>query len=183
MDKNRAKMDKISSTILVAFILMSGTHFGCRYDVGALIDTMFQKVSAETFLPEVSNNSPVAATETAGTGPNETNTTAAISIARNPFAVPAGAVPVTVTYVPMPSTGINMKTNSSTPQTAPAPASHPVLQGIVQSGNKSLAIIDYMGTSSAYSVGQNVGGDYTLESIGARSVFLSGEEISIGGNG
>jgi hypothetical protein len=183
MDKKQRKIDKISSTILAAFILMSGTHFVCRYDVGALIDTMFQKVSAETFLPEVSNNPTVAASEST-IGPNEpTTTVATISIARNPFAVPAGALPVPVTYVPMPSTGTNMKMNSSTPQTAPATLSHPVLQGIVQSGNKSLAIIDYMGTSKAYSVGQDVGGGYTLESIGARSVSLSGEEISMGGNG
>ena len=95
MDKNHAKMDKVSCTILAAFILMSGTHFCYRYDVGALVDTMFQKVSAETYLPETSPTTQVAlAAPTANDSSEEPLTTVTKSIARNPFAVPAGAMPI-----------------------------------------------------------------------------------------
>ena len=185
MDKNHAKMDKVSCAILAAFILMSGTHFSCRYDVGALVDTMFQKVSAETYLPEASPTTQVAlAAPTANDSSEEPLTTVTKSIARNPFAVPAGAMPVRTTYVPADVNGsnTNMNNNTSFQPKVPAAPSAPVLQGIVQSGSKSMAIIEYMGTSKAYSLGQEVGG-YTLESIGARSVSLGGEQISIGGNG
>jgi len=184
MDNNNAKMDKISCTILAAFILMSGTHFSCRYDVGALVDTMFQKVSAETYLPENSPTPKVAlAASTANDSAEEPLTTVTKSIARNPFAVPAVAMPIRATYVPADINGsnTNMNNNSVQPK-VPAAPSAPILQGIVQSGSKSMAIIEYMGTSKAYSLGQEVGG-YTLESIGSRSVSLGGEEISIGGNG
>jgi len=182
--KNCAKMDKISCTILAAFILMSGAHFGYRYDVGALVDTMFQKVSAETYLPATSTTSPIAlAAPVVADDAKESSATVTKSIARNPFAVPAGALPINVTYVPAAGTGSNISMNKqASPQAVHAAVSSPILQGIVQSGSKSMAIIEYMGTSRAYSLGQDVGG-YTLESIGSRSVSLGGEEISIGGNG
>ena len=185
MDKNCAKMDKISCTILAAFILMSGTHFSYRYDVGALVDTMFQKVSAETYLPETSSTTQVAlAAPTPNDGSEEPLTTVTKSIARNPFAVPAVVMPVRTTYVSAEVNGrnTNMNNNTSVQPKTPAVPSAPILKGIVQSGSKSMAIIEYMGTSKAYSVGQEVGG-YTLESIGSRSVSLGGEQISIGGNG
>lgn len=184
MDKNQAKMDKISCTILAAFILMSGTHFSCRYDVGAILDTMFQKVSAETHLPKTSSTTQAAlAAAIADESSEEAVATVTKSIARNPFAVPTGALPVRTTYVPADGneSNINMNNTSVQPR-VPAVPSSPVLQGIVQSGSKSMAIIEYMGTSKAYIIGQEVGG-YTLESIGSRSVSLGGEEISIGGKG
>lgn len=184
MDKDHAKMDKISCTILAAFIVMSGTNFVCRYNVGALVDTMFQKVSAATSLPEIPTTATVAlAPAIASDSTDEPSAIVIKSIARNPFAVPAVAMPIPVAYVPAPVSGnnINMNTASSR-QAPPTVVSSPVLQGIVQSGSKSMAIIEYMGTSRAYSIGQEVGG-YTLESIGSKSVSLDGEQISIGGNG
>ena len=41
--KKKSKLDKVSISILSAFILMAGTHLGCRYDVGAQVDKFFQE--------------------------------------------------------------------------------------------------------------------------------------------
>ena len=69
---------------------------------------MFQKVSAETYLRETSHTTQVAlAAPTANDSAEEALTTVTKSIARNPFAVPAGAMPVNTTYVPSDINGSN----------------------------------------------------------------------------
>jgi len=62
LGKKRSKLDKVSISILSAFILMAGTHMGCRYDVGAQLDKFFQEVSAETVLPKPELQDPIVVT-------------------------------------------------------------------------------------------------------------------------
>ena len=182
MYKKSQKTDKVTCTILAAFILMSGTHFTCRYNVGEMLDKMFQKVSAETVLPNASAPAPVAVEPvTAPTTREEViNTAGQKTITRNPFAVPAVAqtrqqVTPTRSSVPgspaLPSAG-------QVQAAAPVTDETPHLKGVVQSGNKSMAIIEYKGSSSAYRPGQSVGG-YTVNDIGSSSVGLSGGNGSV----
>ena len=184
MNKKEKKVDKISCTILTAFILMGSVHFNCRYNIVPLIDTFFHQVSAEQVLPDAPTpaplvEAPVVTTTYAG---NTENTSAIVhkSVARNPFAVPMAVQPQPVTYTP----GNNNNTYPRTTESSNAPVvakAVPILRGVVQSGNKSMAIIEYAGTSQAYTVGQTVGSS-TIEAISDKSVSLNGNVIHIGGN-
>ena len=184
MNKKQKKVDKISCTILTAFILMGSAHFNCRYNIVPLIDTFFHQVSAEQVLPDAPTPSPlVEAPVVTTTYAGNTNNTSAIvhkSVARNPFAVPLSVQLQPVTY-----TSVN--NNNTYPRTAGASNAPvvekavPILRGVVQSGNKSMAIIEYAGTSQAYTVGQTVG-SRTIEGISDKSVSLDGKTIHIGGN-
>lgn len=187
MNKKQKKVDKISCTILTAFILMGSAHFNCRYNIVPLIDTFFHQVSAEQVLPEAPTpaplvEAPVVATNYAG-NPENTSDIVHKSIARNPFAVPMAVQPQPVTYTPVNSNN-NYNTYPRTAEGSTAPIVEkavPILRGVVQSGNKSMAIIEYGGTSQAYTVGQTVG-SRTIEDINDKSISLDGKTIHIGGN-
>ncbi|MDD4721255.1 MAG: hypothetical protein WC127_05210 [Acidaminococcaceae bacterium] len=183
--KKQGKIDEISCTILAAFILMSAAHFNCRYNIGPLIDTFFREVSAERLMVNASTPLPLAAdpvvvpdygNNTAMTSAN----TLTRSIARNPFAVPAAVRAIPVSRLPAATTNNTGAVDGM--KNSVAVKSSPILRGIVHSGDKSMAIIEYQGVSKAYNVGQNVG-SYTLENIGDASVAINGEVLSIGGNG
>ena len=193
MNKKEKKVDKISCTILTAFILMGSVHFNCRYNIVPLIDTFFHQVSAEQVLPDAPTpaplvEAPVVATNYAG-NPENTAEIVHKSVARNPFAVPMTVQPQQVTYTPVNSNNNSNNNNNynTYPRTAGgsnAPVVEkavPILRGVVQSGNKSMAIIEYAGTSQAYSVGQTVGSS-TIEAISDKSISLDGNVIHIGGN-
>lgn len=183
MKKRENKMDKITGTILAAFILMSGVHFNCRYNIGPLIDTFFHKVSAEAVTQGAPTPLPLAAapvTVPAYVEALDTNAKSLThkSIARNPFSVPAAVQPLPMTY-PVSSVRNAEKINGI--NNPVAVKSSPILRGVIHSGDKSVAIIEYQGVSKAYNIGQNVGA-YTLESINDKSVDLDGKVLSIGGN-
>lgn len=183
MNKSNKKTDKVTSTILVAFMLMSGTHFACRYDISAIVDDMFKTVSAETVLPTATAPEPIAvapavsptSTEEIINAPNQK------TITRNPFAVPVVAQNRQSVQIRRQgsSTSSASLNSSSVNISAQAPINEtPRLKGVVQSGNKSMAIIEYKGSSSAYRPGQSVGG-YTVSNIGSASANLSGASGSV----
>lgn len=186
MNKNHKKIDKISCTILTAFILMGSAHFNCRYNIVPLIDTFFHQVSAEKVLPGALTpaplvEAPVVASNYAGN--MESTTPVHKSIARNPFVAPFAVQPQPVSYTPMNNNTSIADNNQRTSTGNNAPIIEkkvPVLRGIVQSGNKSMAIIEYEGSSKAYTIGQTVG-SCTIEDISANAISLDGTVIHIGG--
>ncbi len=184
MNKKHQKTDKFSYTILAAFILMSGAHFTYRYNIGPLIDAFFHPVSAEQFMTDAAAPAPLSAAPVMVPAYTEGAKVAGAleqrSIARNPFAAPAIVRDIPVSHLPA-STNNNTGTVNGLKNYTAAKSS-PILRGIVHSGNKSLAIIEYQGTSRAYSIGQDVGNS-TLEKIGNNFISIAGEDIRIGGKG
>ena len=193
MKNQKGKLDKVSCSILAAFVLMSSTHFACRYDVASMVDEMFQKVSAETVVPNPVAPDPIAAPPAlAPTNAAEAANVEAINqptITRNPFLVPAVARAATTPVTPPTNDKIwnSGKANSAgviPAQAAPAPVveSRPIVRGVVESGGKRMAIIEYKGSSNTYSAGQSVGG-HSVGSIGNGSVAIDGHTVAVGGKG
>ena len=190
--KKKSKLDKVSISILSAFILMAGTHLGCRYDVGAQVDKFFQEVSAETVLPQPQLQDPVAVSPVSAETPLEAEANEVIehpNIARNPFLVPVAARPVVVAPVPAaPNGAANVGEQGQglnglrggAPIEPVAPAA-PLVKGVITSGGQSVAIIEYNGHSGSYTSGQAIGGGYTVNGISGKSVSINGNTVSVGG--
>jgi len=180
------KIDKVGATILAAFFLMSGTHMYCRYDVGAMVDTMFKKVSAETMAVAPIAQAPIAAAPV-GAPDAEPVADEAIeqpTITRNPFLVPAAAMPAPVVHVPSgPASKPGVPGGPANVAAVPVQESRPVVKGIVTNGSDKVAIIEYRGSSNTYRVGQSIGSDYSVDSIGSGGVSINGHSIPLGGRG
>jgi len=192
--KKKSKLDKVSISILSAFILMAGTHLGCRYDVGAQVDKFFQEVSAETVLPQPQLQDPVAVSPVSAETPLEAAANEAIehpNIARNPFLVPVAARPVVVAPVPAAPSGaanvggqnqgLNGLRGGAPAPIEPAAPAAPTVKGVITSGGQSVAIIEYNGHSGSYTSGQAIGGGYTVSGISGKSVSINGDTVSVGG--
>ena len=178
MQSSAKNSDKFASVMVAAFLIMGSTHFACRYDIGAVIESFFQKASAETIMPQNSSNDSSAA--------NAALSEQGIiskSIVRNPFLMPVSATP----NLTQPSQIFASSMNSYVPSKSVAPVvpAEPQLRGIISKGGKSLAIIEYQGVSNYYSAGQSVG-NYTISNINSKSVSLSGSanslDLYLGGN-
>lgn len=157
MRKQHKKTDRLSLIILAAFLVLSTSHFMCRFDASSYIEGMFKKAWAEQATAAVQVQ-PAAAVM-----PSEDALAPTIkiqTISRNPFMAPAA-----LQSRPGVRPGF---AGSSTVQYA----GQPVLRGIVNNGVKQLAIIEYNNTSNYYKDGQSFG-DYTVAAIGANSVELS----------
>lgn len=182
MKSSVQKRDKFAGVMLAAFLLISSTHFACRYDLSAAIEGLFQKASAETVMPQATNPEPVTTKILSASALPEQGSVVIKSINRNPFLMPASAVPnilannERIAANNSPSVGVSA---------APARTAEPQLRGIVSKGDKRLAIIEYQGVSNYYSVGQSLG-NYTVNNIETRSVSLSNSssplELHLGGN-
>lgn len=178
MQSSAKNSDKFASVMVAAFLIMGSTHFACRYDVGTVIESFFQKASAETIMPQNSSNDSSAA--------NAALSEQGIiskSIVRNPFLMPVSATP----NLTQPSQTFTSSVNSYVPSKSVAPVipAEPQLRGIISKGGKSFAIIEYQGVSNYYSAGQSVG-NYTISNINSKSVSLSGSasslDLYVGGN-
>ena len=178
MQSSAKNSDKFASVMVAAFLIMGSTHFACRYDIGTVIESFFQKASAETIMPQNSSNDSSAA--------NAALSEQGIiskSIVRNPFLMPVSATP----NLTQPSQTFTSSVNSYVPSKSVAPVvpAEPQLRGIISKGGKSFAIIEYQGVSNYYSAGQSVG-NYTISNINSKSVSLSGSanslDLYVGGN-
>ena len=178
MQSSAKNSDKFASVMVAAFLIMGSTHFACRYDIGAVIESFFQKASAETIMSQNSTNDSSAA--------NAALSEQGIiskSIVRNPFLMPVSATP----NLTQPSQIFASSMNSYVPSKSVAPVvpAEPQLRGIISKGGKSFAIIEYQGVSNYYSAGQSVG-NYTISNINSKSVSLSGSanslDLYVGGN-
>ena len=178
MQSSAKNSDKFASVMVAAFLIMGSTHFACKYDIGAVIESFFQKASAETIMSQNSTNDSSAA--------NAALSEQGIiskSIVRNPFLMPVSATP----NLTQPSQIFASSMNSYVPSKSVAPVvpAEPQLRGIISKGGKSFAIIEYQGVSNYYSAGQSVG-NYTISNINSKSVSLSGSvnslDLYLGGN-
>ena len=178
MQSSAKNSDKFASVMVAAFLIMGSTHFACRYDIGTVIESFFQKASAETIMTQNSSNDSSAA--------NAALSEQGIiskSIVRNPFLMPVSATP----NLTQPSQIFASSMNSYVPSKSVAPVvpAEPQLRGIISKGGKSFAIIEYQGVSNYYSAGQSVG-NYTISNINSKSVSLSGSanslDLYLGGN-
>ena len=178
MQSSAKNSDKFASVMVAAFLIMGSTHFACRYDIGTVIETFFQKASAETIMSQNSTNDSSAA--------NAALSEQGIiskSIVRNPFLMPVSATP----NLTQPSQIFASSMNSYVPSKSVAPVvpAEPQLRGIISKSGKSFAIIEYQGVSNYYSAGQSVG-NYTISNINSKSVSLSGSanslDLYLGGN-
>ena len=178
MQSSAKNSDKFASVMVAAFLIMGSTHFACRYDIGAVIESFFQKASAETIMSQNSTNDSSAA--------NAALSEQGIiskSIVRNPFLMPVSATP----NLTQPSQIFASSMNSYVPSKSVAPVvpAEPQLRGIISKGGKSFAIIEYQGVSNYYSAGQSVG-NYTISNINPKSVSLTGSanslDLYVGGN-
>ena len=178
MQSSAKNSDKFASVMVAAFLIMGSTHFACRYDIGTVIESFFQKASAETIMTQNSSNDSSAA--------NAALSEQGIiskSIVRNPFLMPVSATP----NLTQPSQIFASSMNSYVPSKSVAPVvpAEPQLRGIISKGGKSFAIIEYQGVSNYYSAGQSVG-NYTISNINSKSVSLSGSanslDLYVGGN-
>lgn len=164
--------DKFACVLLSAFLLMGSAHFACRYDVPALVEGLFPQASAETVLQQTL---PVASPAPAQALVRESAPFVVATIARNPFQVPAAALPKPVSAQPASSAG---------GKPAPLYSTEPMLRGIVAKGEKKLAIIEHKGESNYYAIGQTVAGS-TLSGIYSKSVRLHSSdgsyELKLGG--
>ena len=61
MQSSAKNSDKFASVMVAAFLIMGSTHFACRYDIGTVIESFFQKASAETIMTQNSSNDSSAA--------------------------------------------------------------------------------------------------------------------------
>ena len=178
MQSSAKNSDKFASVMVAAFLIMGSTHFACRYDIGTVLESFFQKASAETIMSQNSTNDSSAA--------NAALSEQGIiskSIVRNPFLMPVSATP----NLTQPSQIFASSMNSYVPSKSVAPVvpAEPQLRGIISKGGKSFAIIEYQGVSNYYSAGQSVG-NYTISNINSKSVSLSGSanslDLYVGGN-
>ena len=178
MQSSAKNSDKFASVMVAAFLIMGSTHFACRYDIGTVIESFFQKASAETIMPQNSSND----SSTANAALSEQGIISK-SIVRNPFLMPVSATP----NLTQPSQIFASSMNSYVPSKSVAPVvpAEPQLRGIISKGGKSFAIIEYQGVSNYYSAGQSVG-NYTISNINSKSVSLSGSanslDLYVGGN-
>ena len=178
MQSSAKNSDKFASVMVAAFLIMGSTHFACRYDIGTVIESFFQKASAETIMPQNSSND----SSTANAALSEQGIISK-SIVRNPFLMPVSATP----NLTQPSQTFASSMNSYVPSKSIAPVvpAEPQLRGIISKGGKSFAIIEYQGVSNYYSAGQSVG-NYTISNINSKSVSLSGSanslDLYVGGN-
>ncbi len=157
MRKQQKKTDRLSLIILAAFLVLSTSHFMCRFDASGYIEGLFEKAwagqvqaadqvqPAAAVMPAADALTPAAKTQT---------------IARNPFMAPAALLNKPAVH---PGAAIGG---------APVYAAQPVLRGIINNGVKQLAIIEFNNTSNYYKDGQSFG-DYTVAAIGTDSVDLS----------
>lgn len=184
MLKKKNKLDKISVSILSAFLLMTGTHLGCRYDVGAMADKLFQKVSAATVAPAPQMQDPIAAAPVTIPSAEEAATIAQPSIARNPFLVPVAARPTPVQTQRTPLTAPNNAGLNNISGSAPvaAPVATPHVKGVIRSNGRSVAIVEYKGHSGTYAVGASIGDGYTVNSISGKTVSINGSSVNLGGS-
>ena len=178
MQSSAKNSDKFASVMVAAFLIMGSTHFACRYDIGTVIESFFQKASAETIMTQNSSNDSSAA--------NAALSEQGIiskSIVRNPFLMPVSATP----NLTQPVQTFTSSVNSYVPSKSVAPVvpAEPQLRGIISKGGKSFAIIEYQGVSNYYLAGQSVG-NYTISNINSKSVSLSGSanslDLYVGGN-
>lgn len=157
MRKQQKHSDRLSLVILAAFLVLSTSHFMCRFDVSGYIEGLFEKAWAEQ--PQVTAQAQPAAaalpTEDALAPASKTQT-----IARNPFMAPAAMLNRSETRPGAVTGGASVY------------AAQPVLRGIINNGVKQLAIIEFNNTSNYYKDGQSFG-DYTVTAISADSVELS----------
>ena len=178
MQSSAKNSDKFASVVVVAFLIMGSTHFACRYDIGTVIESFFQKASAETIMPQNSTND----SSSANAALSE-QVIISKSIVRNPFLMPVSATP-NLTQTAQTFAG-SMNSYVPSKSIAPVVPAEPQLRGIIRKGDKSFAIIEYQGVSNYYSAGQSVG-NYTVSNINTKSVSLSGYENSlnlyVGGN-
>lgn len=156
MRRSKKKRDPLSLIILTVFIVLSSSHFVCRFDISGYIENCFEKAWAQP------TASAVVAKPAAAAMPAEDALAPVFrtqTIARNPFLAPASI---------MGSASMPGNTGSG----KVVYASHPVLRGIVNNGIKQLAIIEYNNSSNYYKNGQSFG-DYTITAINSNSVDLS----------
>lgn len=181
-NNKKGKLDKVSVTILSAFLLMTGTHLGCRYDVGAAVDSMFKKVSAETVAATPAVQDPIAvAPVSVPSALEEAQNAAQPTIARNPFLVPVAARPAPVVVRPS-SSAPSYSASAPAAVSAPVPAApKPHVKGIIKSGGKSVAIIEYKGRSATYAPGASIGDGYRVNGIQGKSVSINGNSVNLGG--
>ena len=178
MQSSAKNSDKFASVMVAAFLIMGSTHFACRYDIGTVIESFFQKASAETIMPQNSSNDSSAANAALSE-----QGIVSKSIVRNPFLMPVSATP----NITQPAQTFASSVNSYVPSKSVAPVvpAEPQLRGIISKGGKSFAIIEYQGVSNYYSAGQSVG-NYTISNINSKSVSLSGSanslDLYVGGN-
>lgn len=183
MSKKKNKLDKISISILSAFLLMTGTHLGCRYDIGAMADKLFQKVSAETVAPAPQMQDPIAAAPVTIPSAEEAAAMVRPSIARNPFLVPVAARPAPVQTQRTPITAPhNAGLNNISSSTPVAPSATPHVKGVIRSNGRSVAIVEYKGHSGAYAVGASIGDGYTVNGISGKTVSINGSSVNLGGS-
>ena len=178
MQSSAKNSDKFASVMVAAFLIMGSTHFACRYDIGAVIESFFQKASAETIMTQNSSNDSSAA--------NAALSEQGIiskSIVRNPFLMPASAMPGPIQQPN--ANNINASSSAKIAAAVPVAPAEPQLRGIISKGDKCLAIIEYQGISNYYTAGQNVG-NYTINNLNAKSVSLTSSanslELYVGGN-
>ncbi len=179
------KIDKVGATILAAFFLMSGTHMYCRYDVGTMVDAMFKKVSAETMAVAPITQSPIAAAPVGAAvaeASAQEETIEQPTITRNPFLVPAAAMPAPAVIPSAPGAPARPGMSGQAAY-VPVQESRPVVKGIVSSGSDKVAIIEYRGSSSTYRVGQTIGSDYSVDYISGSGVSINGHSVPLGGRG
>ena len=178
MQSSAKNSDKFASVMVAAFLIMGSTHFACRYDIGTVLESFFQKASAETIMTQNSSNDSSAA--------NAALSEQGIiskSIVRNPFLMPVSATNLSTQPVQSFASSVNSYVPSKS--VAPVVPAEPQLRGIISKGGKSFAIIEYQGVSNYYSAGQSVG-NYTISNINSKSVSLSGSanslDLYLGGN-
>lgn len=150
MRKQQKKTDRLSLIILAAFLVLSTSHFMCRFDASGYIEGLFEKAWAGQVQAAV-----VPAADALAALPKVQ------TIARNPFMAPAAMLNKPTVH---PGAVIGGG--------APVYAAQPVLRGIINNGVKQLAIIEFNNTSNYYKDGQSFG-DYTVAAIGIDSVDLS----------
>lgn len=152
MRKQQKKTDRLSLIILAAFLVLSTSHFMCRFDASGYIEGLFEKAWAGQV--QAAAQVQPAADALAALPKVQT-------IARNPFMAPAAMLNKPTVH---PGAVIGGG--------APVYAAQPVLRGIINNGVKQLAIIEFNNTSNYYKDGQSFG-DYTVAAIGTDSVDLS----------
>lgn len=150
MRKQQKKTDRLSLIILAAFLVLSTSHFMCRFDASGYIEGLFEKAWAGQVQAAV-----VPAADALAALPKVQ------TIARNPFMAPAAMLNKPTVH---PGAVIGGG--------APVYAAQPVLRGIINNGVKQLAIIEFNNNSNYYKDGQSFG-DYTVAAIGIDSVDLS----------
>ena len=158
MRKQQEKTDRLSLIILAAFLVLSTSHFMCRFDASGYIEGLFEKAWAGQVQAEAQVQPAAAvvpAADALAAAPKVQ------TIARNPFMAPAAMLNKPTVH---PGAVIGGG--------APVYAAQPVLRGIINNGVKQLAIIEFNNTSNYCKDGQSFG-DYTVAAIGIDSVDLS----------